>query len=367
MYQNKLPSDEKKNDFCNNRLKVYQQKLENNRLKQKACIGLKYYLILSVSGYKPSPVPGANRSPVLENKDMYTAYTFPSSNRTILQSHFQPTNQKQLSNSSIQSDQSGSGFLSSNRTPVLQSHFQSTNQKQLSSGSIQSDHSGSVGQSEGLSLSWGSGSSGSYRRRMKQQQQGVYSPIMPLYANSSEIVREKTSRPSSRSASRKDSFKEILAQLQVRSPELPQPTLIPTPQLQHVPSFHMEDLRTRSGSRSGSSDHQTNRSNTSDLSSQSLLASNSTVTSVSDHPHQNLSYGSAASFGSDNVKLQEAEEFLMPSAMFVDERSLSDIPAEQLHVQSQSVMEQAVSELSVNNEKPVTAAADFEVLNFCMK
>ena len=301
---------------------------------------------------------------MLENKDMYTAYTFPSSNRTILQSHFQPTNQKQLSNSSIQSDQSGSGFLS---TPVLQSHFQSTNQKQLSSGSIQSDHSGSVGQSEGLSLSWGSGSSGSYRRRMKQQQQGVYSPIMPLYANSSEIVREKTSRPSSRSASRKDSFKEILAQLQVRSPELPQPTLIPTPQLQHVPSFHMEDLRTRSGSRSGSSDHQTNRSNTSDLSSQSLLASNSTVTSVSDHPHQNLSYGSAASFGSDNVKLQEAEEFLMSSAMFVDERSLSDIPAEQLHVQSQSVMEQAVSELSVNNEKPVTAAADFEVLNLCMK
>ena len=193
---------------------------------------------------------------------------------------------------------------------------------------------------------------------MKQQQQGVYSPIMPLYANSSEIAREKTSRPASRSASRKESFKEILAQLQVRSPELPppQPTLVPTPQLQHVPSFHMEDLKTRSGSRSGSSDHQTNRSNTSDLSSQSLLASNSTMTSVGEHQHQNLSYGSAASFGSDNVKLQEAEEFLMPPAMFVDERSLSDIPAEQLHVQSQTVMEQAVSELSVNNEKSVTAA-----------
>ena len=316
------------------------------------------HICFNILGYKPSPVPGANRSPVLENKDMYAAYTFPSSNRTpILQSHFQSTNQKQLSSSSIQSDQSGSGFLSSNRTPILQSHFQSTNQKQLSSGSIQSDHSGSVGQSEGLSLSWGSGSSGSYRRRMKQQQQGVYSPLMPLYANSSEIVREKTSRPASRSASRKDSFKEILAQLQVRSPELPQPTLIPTPQLQHVPSFHMEDLKTRSGSRSGSSDHQTNRSNTSDLSSQSLLASNSTV---SDHQHQNLSYGSATSFGSDNIKLQEAEEFLMPPAMFVDERSLSDIPAEQLHVQSQTVMEQAVSELSVNNEQPVTAA-DFEV------
>lgn len=284
-------------------------------------------IVSTLPGYKPSPVPGANRSPVLENKDVYTAYTFPSSNRT----------------------------------PVLQPHFQPANKKQSSTGSIQSDHSGSGGQSEGLSLSWGSGSSGSYRRRMKQQQHGLYSPVspvMPVYANSSEVVREKTSRPASRSASRKESFKEILAQLQVRSPELPppQPHLIPTPQLKHVPSFHMEDLKHRSGSRSGSSDHQTNQSNASDLSGQSLLASNSTVTSLGDHQQPNLSYGSAASFGSDNIKLQEAEELLMPPAMFVDEKSLSDIPAEQLHVQSQTVTEQALSELPANNEEPVKAA-----------
>ena len=257
-------------------------------------------------------------------------------------------------------------FPSSNKTPQHQSHFQIVNQKQSSSGSIQSDHSGSGGHSEGLSLSWGSGSSGSYRKRMKQQQQqqhGMYSIITPIYANSSEMVREKTSRPASRSASRKESFKEILAQLQMHNAELkaaaamppPQPHLVPTPQLKHVPSFHMEDLNNRPGSRSGSSDYQTNRSNASDLSRQSLLASNSTVTSLGDHQPQNLSYGSAASFGSD-VKLQEVEELLMPPAMFVDERSLSDIPAEQLHVQSQTVMEQTVSELPVNTEEPVKAA-----------
>ena len=269
-------------------------------------------------------------------------------------------------------------FPSSGRTPQHQSHFQTTNQKQSSSGSLQSDHSGSGGHSDGLSLSWGSGSSGSYRQRMKQQQQhGMYSPVMPIYANSSEVVREKTSRPASRSASRKESFKEILAQLQMHNAEIKasaplpptQPHLVPTPQLKHVPSFHMEDLNNRPGSRAGSSDHQTNRSNASDLSRQSLLASNSTVTSLGEHQPQNLSYGSAASFGSNDIKLQEAEELLMPPAVFVDERSLSDIPAEQLHVQSQTVMEQAVSELPINTEEPVQAE-DLQVrftLLLCLK
>lgn len=290
-------------------------------------------LMSTLPGYKPSPVPGANRSPVLDHNDLYYAHTFPS-NRL-------------------------SGSTLATATPP----FHVNRQNNISSGSIQSDRSGS-GQSESQSL--GSGSSGSYRKMMKPS--GMYSPVMPVYPQHMHVetgAREKTSRPTSRSASRKDSFKkEILAQLHAHSGggavlPMPQPHLVDTPQLKHVPSFHMEDLDylPRPVSQSGSSDHRTNRSYGSDLSNHSSLhVSGCTVTSI--HMNQ-TSQGSVASFSSGEGMLQEAEEILLPPGSFADERSLADIPAEPIHLQSQSETEQALSELQ-DNDLP-HAAADVQI------
>ena len=272
-------------------------------------------LFLVCAGYKPSPVPGANRSPVFDHQEQFSAYTFPS-----------------------------------NRTAIPLSPFHLTNQNNVSSGSVQSDRSGS-GQSEVLSI--GSGSSGSYRKRLKQQQvqSGMYSPGVPAY---SDGVREKTSRPVSRSASRKDSFKEIMAQLQAHrtNPEVlppPQPHLVQTPQLKHVPSFHMEDLDfiNRPVSQSGSSDHRTNRSYGSDLSNHSsVMASISTVTSLGDpRSRPSNSHGSAASFGSSDARLYEAEEHLLPPPLFADDRVMVDVASEQILIPSPTESELVTADI----------------------
>ncbi|XP_053395461.1 protein expanded-like [Mercenaria mercenaria] len=312
-------------------------------------------IVSTLPGYKPSPLPGANRSPVLDHSSQFNAYTFPS-----------------------------------NRVQVHSPPYRLTNQNNVSSGSVQSDRSGS-GQSEAYSVD--SSSSGSYRKRYKQQQPqtGVYSPVVPLY---SEIqvetgAREKTSQPTSRSASRKDSFKDILAELRAHQNlninMLPpnQPHLVETPELKHVPSFHMEDLDYphRSVSRSGSSDHRTNKSFESDLSAHS--SQHTSMSTVTSHDYENVvllsqesvasyrssegmlldaihigggerslpdsSYHSSeglvsdVSYHSDDRVLQEAEEILLPPMPFSDEQALKDIPVEQLPTDKQS--ELAVTQL----------------------
>ena len=274
--------------------------------------------------------------------------------------------------------------------PIHSPPYRLTNQNNVSSGSVQSDRSGS-GQSEAYSLD--SSSSGSYRKRYKQQQppqSGVYSPVIPVY---SEIqvetgAREKTSQPSSRSASRKDSFKDILAELRAHQNlninMIPpnQPHLVETPELKHVPSFHMEDLDYphRSVSRSGSSDHRTQKSFGSDLSTHS--SQHTSMSTVTSHDYENvvlLSQDSVASYRSsdamlldaihiggegllpdssyhsseglvsdlsyhsDDGMLQEAEEVLLPPVSFSDEQALKDIPVEHLQTDKQS--ELAVTQL----------------------
>lgn len=220
----------------------------------------------------------------------------------------------------------------------------------------------------------------------------MYSPVVPLY---SEVqvetgAREKTSQSTSRSASRKDSFKDILAELRAHQ-NLPvnvnmlppnQPHLVETPELKHVPSFHMDDIEypNRSVSRSGSSDHRTNKSFGSDHSGHSSQqASMSTVTS---HDYENvvlLSQDSASyrssegllqdvihigggsglvssssyhsserltpntSYRSDDGMLQEAEEILLPPVPFSDEQALKDIPVD--HLQTDKESELAVTQM----------------------
>lgn len=293
-----------------------------------------------------------------------------------------------------------------------------TNQNNVSSGSVQSDRSGS-GQSEAFSVD--SNSSGSYRKRYKHQQpqSGVYSPVIPVYAEIQVEVsaREKASLPTSHGASRKDSFKDILAELRAHQNMgvnvLPpnQPHLVETPQLKHVPSFHMEDLeyRNRSVSRSGSSDHRTNKSFGSDLSTHSSQpTSMSTVTS---HDYENvvlLSQESMAgylssegmlqdaihitnegllpdpsyhsnegllpdssyhsnegmmldmSYPSDDGILQEAEEILLPPTSFSDGQALKDIPVNLL--QRENEMERAVTQLP--DHQPAHDVMDLKVIYY---
>ena len=262
-----------------------------------------------------------NRSPVLDH-GQFNTYTFPTSRMQL------------------------------NSPP-----YRLTNQNNVSSGSVQSDRSGS-GQSEGFSIE--SGSSGSYKKRLKTPvaQTGMYSPAMPLYTDLG--AREKTSRPTSRSASRKESFKDILAELKAHQnwnappiPPSPQPHLLDTPQLKHVPSFHMEDLNGshhRPLSLSGSSDYRGNKSFSSDLSSHSSQpASLSTVTSQT-HDYENVvilskDSGPTILTGED---LLEAEEIVLPPHTFPEQLELRDIPAETLHLHSQSETELAVTQLPEN-------------------
>lgn len=244
--------------------------------------------------------------------------------------------------------------------------YRLTNQNNVSSGSVQSDRSGS-GQSEGFSIE--SGSTGSYKKRLKTPvaQSGMYSPAMPVFTDLG--AREKTSRPTSRSASRKDSFKDILAELkahqnwnaaQVLPP--PQPHLLDTPQLKHVPSFHMEDLdySHRPLSLSGSSDYRGNKSFSSDLSSHSSQpASMSTVTS---HDYENvviLSKESGPTILTGEDLLKEAEEVVLPALSFQEELELRDIPAETLHLHSQSETELAVTQIPENDN--AHESADLQV------
>lgn len=259
----------------------------------------------------------------------------------------------------------------SNRVLVHSPPMRLTNQNNVSSSSVQSDRSGS-GQSEGYSI--GSNSSGSYRKRLKHQQQqpqsGVYSPVIPIY---SEIQvepasRERSSLPTSRSASRKDSFKDILAELRAHQnliPNImppPQPHLVDTPQLKHVPSFHMEDLdySNRPLSRSGSSDHRTNKSFASDLSghSSSQHASFSTVTS---HDYENvvlLSQDSMASYLSNEGMFKDSEEIILPPTSFSDEHEL-EITGESVSVQADE--EQVLEETTELPEEELVTVEDLEV------
>ncbi|KAL4237397.1 FERM domain-containing protein 6 [Mactra antiquata] len=262
--------------------------------------------VSTLPGYKPSPLPGANRSPIMDHSNQFNAYTFPSSNRVPV--HSPPT-------------------------------MRLTNQNNVSSGSVQSDRSGS-GQSEGYSMD--SNSSGSYRKRLKQPQSGVYSPVIPVYSDihvESPAPRERSSLPTSRSASRKDSFKDILAELRAHQNLVPtvvppsQPHLVDTPRLKHVPSFHMEDLdySNRPLSRSGSSDHRTNKSFASDLSahSSSQHTSFSTVTS---HDYENvvlLSQDSMASYLSSNDGMfKDTDEIILPPTSFSDDSGHQGISGE---------------------------------------
>ncbi|WAR18754.1 FRMD1-like protein [Mya arenaria] len=278
-------------------------------------------------GYKPSPVPGANRSPQLDHShSQFNAYTFPTPHRVPVHSPPYP---------------------------------RLTNQNNTSTGSVQSDRSGS-GQSEGMSLE--SGSSGSYRKRYKNQQSGVYSPGMTMLSDLQGDfgAREKVSQPSSRSVSQKDSFKDIIAE--IRAHQNPsnmlqqyQSHLLDTPPLHHVPSFHMEDLDfvPRPLSLSGSSDQRGNKSFSSDLSAHSSQpASMSTVTS---HDYENvvmLSHDSSTSFviAGEETSLQEAEEVFVPPVSFADGKALRDIPAATHYLHSQTETDLAVTQLPENGE-----------------
>lgn len=294
----------------------------------------------------------------------------------------------------------------SNRVQLHSPPHRLTNQNNVSSGSVQSDRSGSC-QSEAFSLD--SNSSGSYRKRYKHQQpqSGVYSPVIPVYSEVQVEVgtREKMPLPTSHSASRKDSFKDILAELRAHQNlsvnVLPpnQPHLVETPQLKHVPSFHMEDLEypNRSVSRSGSSDHRTNKSFGSDLSTHS--SQQTSMSTVTSHDYENVvllsqesmasylssegmlqdtihitnegllpdsSYHSSEglmldmSYPSDDGILQEAEEMLFPPTSFSDGQALKDVPVNL--VQRESEMELAVNQLP--DHQPAHDVVDFKVIYY---
>lgn len=282
-------------------------------------------------------MPAVNRSPVLDHGGQFNTYTFPTAR--MQQLHSPP--------------------------------YRLTNQNNISSGSVQSDRSGS-GQSEGFSIE--SSSSGSYKKRLKTPQSGVYSPAVSVYTEFG--AREKTSRPTSRSASRKESFKDILAELKAHQNWThsninpmnvlppPQPHLLDTPQLKHVPSFHMEDLdySHRPLSVSGSSDNRGNKSFSSDLTTHSSQpASMSTVTS---HDYENvviLSQESGPIILPSDPSLNKAEEIVIQAPAFQDERELRDIPAETLFLHSQTETEQAVTQLPENDA--AHESSDLEVIH----
>ncbi|KAH3847905.1 protein expanded-like [Dreissena polymorpha] len=271
-------------------------------------------LVSTLPGYKPSPLSGSNRSPVLEHgsHSHYSTYTFPTSH-----------------------------------TP----HSRLTNQNNVSSGSVTSDRSG---QSEGISLE-SSGSSGSYRKRFKSPQttSSVYTTLFPLYSpmQSETGAREKLGRHSH--SSRKDSFKDILSEIRAhQNPNSFQamnqhPHYTDSPPLSNMASFHMEDLDSMMGrplSLSGSSDQRGNKSYSSDMSHSSHHTSVSTVTS---HDYENvimLPHNSSKAFVLEDARLQEAEVSLVPM-QFVDGKALQDIPAEHFHLHSQSETELAVAHL----------------------
>lgn len=286
-------------------------------------------------------MPAVNRSPLLEHSGQFNTSTFPTS-----------------------------------RVQLNSPPYRLTNQNNVSSGSVQSDRSGS-GQSEGFSIE--SGSSGSYKKRLKNAtpQSGMYSPAMPLYTEIGVCAdlgaREKTSRPVSRSASRKDSFKDILAELKAHQNwggasvlPPPQPHLLDTPQLKHVPSFHMEDLDYsvhRPLSLSGSSDQRGNKSFSSDFSTHSSQpASMSTVTS---HDYENVIIGqdSIPVLPTECNVLQEAEEVDIPPPSFTDEHDLRDIPAETLHLHSQTETDLSVTQIPENES--AHESSDLQVLHSC--
>ncbi|KAK3600905.1 hypothetical protein CHS0354_013282 [Potamilus streckersoni] len=267
--------------------------------------------ISTLPGYKHSPIPGLNKSPVLNSKD-FPAYTFP-----INRAHSNP-NQfagRMVTNPNCVPSQ----------IPVTNASGQSIIQV------ISSANSNYV---------------------LQQQQGGVYGKVIPMYsvnptASPLGPTKEKTSRPASRSGSRKDSFKEILGQLQVHSPNLPPSVVSPstsvdTPWMAYVQPVHLDTLETHGNSPIGS-DPRSHRSYTSDDSNQSTAASTSTVRSGDIH-YQTTSH-SSASLGSMDFKFRETEdyiphEFVPPPPMFTDEGAKLDAPPTALIQQGPLLTEQ---------------------------